>query len=72
MQHSKSSTIQRHVKKTAIATGVLSACFMLEATPVYAQASALEEVIVTANRREESLQSVAMAVSAFSEDMMRD
>lgn len=38
----------------------------------YGQANVLEEVVVTANRREESLQSVAMAVSAFSEDMMRD
>ncbi|HBZ50131.1 MAG TPA: hypothetical protein DEO43_07435, partial [Halieaceae bacterium] len=72
MQHRQGYTMQRHLKKTAIAAGVLSACFMLDSKPVYAQASALEEVIVTANRREESLQSVAMAVSAFSEDMMRD
>lgn len=72
MEHMNSETLQQHLKKTAIAAGVLSACLMVDAKPVYAQASALEEVIVTANRREESLQSVAMAVSAFSEDMMRD
>ena len=38
--------------------------------PVYAQDGALEEIVVTAQRRAESLQDVPIAVSAFSEDMI--
>lgn len=72
MQHMNTYTFHQHLKKTALAAGVLSASLIIDTAPSFAQASALEEVIVTANRREESLQSVAMAVSAFSEDMMRD
>jgi iron complex outermembrane receptor protein len=59
-------------KPIALSLAGLAASAIIQTPQVYAQASALEEVIVTANRREESLQSVAMAVSAFSEDMMRD
>jgi len=59
-------------KPIALSLAGLAASAIIQTPQVYAQASALEVVNVTANRREESLQSVAMAVSAFSEDMMRD
>lgn len=60
------------LKPLSLAVGAAAAGLSFQAPLAFSQASALEEVIVTANRREESLQSVAMAVSAFSEDMMRD
>jgi iron complex outermembrane receptor protein len=45
-----------------------------QASPVMAQpaAGSLEEVVVTARRREESLQSVPIAVSAFTADQLRE
>lgn len=39
--------------------------------PVLAQELALEEVVVTARKREESLQEVPVAVTAFSAEMMQ-
>lgn len=69
---SSNSTKTYGLKPLALAVGAAAAGLSFQAPLAFSQASALEEVIVTANRREESLQSVAMAVSAFSEDMMRD
>lgn len=69
---SNNSTKACGLKPLALAVGAVAAGLSFQAPLAFSQASALEEVIVTANRREESLQSVAMAVSAFSEDMMRD
>lgn len=69
---SNNSTKTYGLKPLALAVGAVAAGLGFQAPVAFSQASALEEVIVTANRREESLQSVAMAVSAFSEDMMRD
>ncbi len=69
---SNNSTKTYGLKPLALAVGAVAAGLSFQAPLAFSQASALEEVIVTANRREESLQSVAMAVSAFSEDMMRD
>ena len=40
-------------------------------SPVAAQEAMLEEVIVTARRREESLQETPVAVTAFGEDELR-
>ena len=69
---SSNSTKTSGLKPLALAVGAAAAGLSFQAPLAFSQASALEEVIVTANRREESLQSVAMAISAFSEDMMRD
>ncbi|MEH6519405.1 MAG: TonB-dependent receptor [Halioglobus sp.] len=54
------------MKKLAVATG-LGAMLM----GGYAQAQMLEEVIVTAQKREQSLQDVGIAVTAFSGDTMQ-
>ncbi len=53
----------------AAVTGIATAAF-LEIEPAVAQSSAdaLEEIIITARRREESLQEVPVAVSAFGVD----
>ena len=40
--------------------------------PVSTTAALLEEVVVTAKKREESLQDVSISVTAFSKDTMRD
>jgi iron complex outermembrane receptor protein len=40
--------------------------------PAHAEEVALEEVIVTANRREENLQEVAMSVSAFTDEFLKN
>lgn len=58
-----------------LATSVLAAS--LGTVPAFAQSGALEEVVVTAQRREESLQDVPIAISAFSDatiqkNMFRD
>lgn len=49
---------------TAVAAGLLM--------PMPAAADLLEEVIVTAKKREENLQDVSIAVTAFSGEMLRD
>ena len=63
------------VRRSVLATAVMAAC----AThgPVSAQESALEEILVTAQQREASLQDVPIAISAFSQtdiqkNMFRD
>ena len=40
--------------------------------PAYAQSGALEEVVVVARKREESLQDTPVAVSAFNTDQLRE
>ena len=48
----------------------LIAFLLSPATPVRAQGSALEEVIVTAQKREESIQDVGIAITAFSGEQL--
>ena len=56
------------MKKTPLAIAVLAAASVVPvATPVYAQSMVLEEITVTARKREESMQDVGIAVSALSE-----
>ncbi len=56
-----------------IAARLLRCCFvMLGALPVLAQAQTLEEVVVTAQKREQALQDVGISVSALPGDVMRD
>ena len=59
------------MKKTPIALAVLAAASMVPvATPVFAQDFALEEVVVTARKRTESLQDVGFSVSALSQSQI--
>jgi iron complex outermembrane receptor protein len=55
--------------KTLLAAAVLAASV---AVPAQSQNTILEEVVVTAQKREESLQDTAIAISAFSSDMLDD
>ncbi|SDK64432.1 TonB-dependent receptor [Microbulbifer yueqingensis] len=57
----------RVIKFHPLAAGVMLAC---GATFTHAQQPALEEVTVTAQKREQSLQEVPVAVTAFSEDAL--
>ncbi|WP_237057378.1 TonB-dependent receptor [Microbulbifer sediminum] len=57
----------RAIKFHPLAAGVMLAC---GATFSYAQQPALEEVTVTAQKREQSLQEVPVAVTAISEDAL--
>ena len=49
--------------------GVAALCFGV-ALPVYAQ-NVLDEIVVTAQKREQSIQDVGIAISAFTGDQMR-
>ena len=59
---------QRFLIAKAALWSIVSILFI----PLPASADFLEEVIVTAKKREESLQEVSVAVTAFSQKMMRD
>ena len=50
---------------------VVVSAALVSPQPVHAQAGVLEEVVVVARKREESLQDTPVAVSAFGEDDMR-
>lgn len=56
-------TAKRDSARLSLATAVAGAIFTLTSTPSFA---VLEEVIVTAQKKEESMQTVAVAVTAFS------
>jgi len=54
-------------RKTKIAVGILGGLSMLvNVNPVFSQPAALEEIIITAQRRETNLQETPMSVQAFS------
>ncbi len=57
-------------KKTALAQGVSAAVIASVAAPATAQQ--IEEVIVTATKREESIQDVPLAITAFTGDFVKD
>ena len=59
-------------KKSVFSLSILAANALLLAGPQLVQAQALEEVIVTAERRSESLQDVPMSVTVFSGDQISD
>ena len=56
--------------KTRVVISILGALFLL--SEVSFAANAIEEVVVTAQRTEESVQDVPIAVTAFSGEMMED
>jgi len=64
-------TRNRVFRLSALSAAISSLSILAAPAVVHAQPSMLEEVIVTANRREESLQSVPLAVTASSGEMMQ-
>jgi outer membrane receptor protein involved in Fe transport len=56
---------------SAVVMSIVSAALLLT-FPISAQAQALEEIIVTARKTEESLQDVPISISAFSSQQMQD
>lgn len=62
-QSTVSQSTKQYSARRSLVTAVAGAIFTLTSTPSMA---VLEEVIVTAQKKEESLQTVAIAVSAFS------
>ena len=61
-----------HYALTPIAAAVLATAFIPAAPPAQAQELGLEEVIVTAQRRETSLQDTLIAITAFSGEKLMD
>ena len=58
--------------RSLLVVGASAAALTAMSSPAFAQGSnVIEELVVTAQRREESLQDVPVAVSAFSEDALR-
>jgi len=49
-------------------TGLAAATMLTPATPTFAQQGALEEIVVTARKREERLQDIPITVTAFTSD----
>ncbi len=66
---SSNATLPREFRKTAIARSVSAAVVASVAAPAAAQE--IEEVIVTATKREESIQDVPLAITAFTGDFVR-
>ena len=56
--------------KSIYLSGILGLC--LFGNSVFAQSSLLEEVIVTAQKREQSIQDVGIAITAFTGNQMQD
>jgi len=59
-------------KRSTIAKSILWSVMVSVCTPLTVSADFLEEVIVTAKKREESLQDVSLAMTAFSADTLKD
>jgi len=57
--------------KLGLAVGAISSLVMMGATPL-ASAAVLEEIVVTAQKRSQSIQDVSAAVSAVSPDALKD
>ena len=64
------ATAPQDFRKTAVARSVSAAIVASVAAPAAAQE--LEEVIVTATKREESIQDVPLAITAFTGDFVKD
>ena len=58
--------------RSVIARAMFWSVVVTLSVPYPASADFLEEIIVTAKKREESLQDVSIAVTAFSQEMLRD
>lgn len=67
---------QRFVRVRACTLGIITLAFLLPLTATHAQSSdgalAIEEIVVTARKREESLQDVPLSVTAFDARTIED
>jgi outer membrane receptor protein involved in Fe transport len=63
---------RQRVPLAMVLAGVASLTGVSAAPPVMAQAGILEEVIVTARKREEAIQDVPVSVTAFSGNQLRN
>ena len=61
--------MNHHNTKLALVIAVAAAAFPAAVAAVEGISTSLEEIVVTARKREESLQNVGLAVSALSEDI---
>ena len=59
-----------HMKKTRIARAVALALLAGAGTQALAQTAGLEEMVVTAQKREQSLQDAPIAISAFNAEAL--
>ncbi len=69
--------IQNHAPLRAVLALSASAATLVMANPVLAadaapKATVIEELVVTAQRREQSIQDVPIAVSAFSQETLKN
>ena len=64
------SLIKPHFAPLTVLATVIGCMSPLSPLIPQAQAAALEEVVVTAQRREQSLQDVAMSITAFTGDVL--
>lgn len=62
------NNFERRLTRKLLATTIAAVTF----SPVYASAQVLEETIVTAQKREESLQDVPITIAAFGESQLED
>src|SRR3954470_2760911 len=60
------------VRSTPVARAVVGALTLAAALPALAQQTGLEEIVVTAQRRETSLQTTPIAISAYSGDKLAE
>lgn len=60
------------IRKTLLQTTAVCAFAFAVTEPVTAQQLAIEEITVTARKREENLQEIPLSISAFSVDQLRD
>ena len=71
-----SSPKQKHFQRTAVSRAVVTACGIgaaaLVVMPVQAQQAQLEEIVVTATKRTESVQTVPMAITVLGEQQLQD
>lgn len=60
------------IRTSLLQTSAVCALALAMAEPVSAQQMVLEEIVVTARKREESLQDIPLSIAAFTVDQLRD
>jgi iron complex outermembrane receptor protein len=64
--------LKAYLSRAGLLTRSISAITLVGATAAVAEEASIEEILVTAQRRAESVQDVPLAVSAFSEEFVRE